>query len=639
MRYTRRSPAEPASRYLTEGVQIQLAQLVFRHNDWLAPVGTWVSAVLLLSLAHGTMSPTRLYVWFALASLNSVTMLIANNLATLHRRVDRGGTPFVANFFAFNGGVCFASFLWIQPAALENREFRFTVFCILLAISAGGVGGLAGLAGHGRYVVYPIWISSSLSLFFQGEVVLGSAAIFFVLILAKSFADTNNLLAEILFHRELADGRASAALDDSLRDPLTNLLNRAGLAMATQLDSFGADSPVTTMFIDLDHFKSVNDRFGHATGDQVLAEVANRITSTVRPEDIVARLGGDEFLVLIDAPLDRNAREGVARSIINALEIAFRTDDFEARISASVGITVVPPGTFDLDAVQREADHALYVAKGQGRRRSAHYDEAARSNFDERSEIEAALRSAVEQGSIVCWGQPIVDLETEQIAVVELLARWKRADETFCPPSIFVPLAEEMGLIDQLSMQVLDCAVDTLGIWRDHEMMRAVSVSMNVSPRQLADRRFTERVCFLMTSGTIPAGRLILELTQSADLHDLPDIDSVLTQLVESGVRLALDDFGSGHTSVQHLLGLPIEYVKLDGTLIKDLGQDPRQSALVRSIRDLAATIGKQVVAEGVETDDQVAKLRELHLRFAQGYHFGRAQPLGWFTSDAIVPV
>ncbi len=626
------------TRYLTPGVQAQLAELIFRGNDWLAPVATWICALLLAVVSFTNMRHGVLGAWFAVVTLNSLGMAVANYLPSLHRRVDRGGTPLTANFFAMTGGLCFGTFLWIDAASLADTELRLTVFCILLAISAGAVGGIAGIAGHGRYVLYPIWVSGSLALLYHGEVLLAAGAVFFVLVMAKDLAATNNLLAEILYHRELADGRANTAQNEALRDPLTNLLNRAGLTAATEVDTFGTTSPVTAMFVDLDHFKMVNDRFGHATGDQVLIEVADRLTSTVRPQDIIARLGGDEFLILIDAPLAEASRDGIARSIITALELPFVTEQFEARISASIGITVVLPGAFDLDAVQREADHALYVAKAQGRRRSAHFDETSRSDLEERSALEAELRRAVDTGGIDAWGQPIVDLETGEVAVVELLARWQRSDGSFYPPGRFIPLAEEAGLIDQLSKQMLDRAVETLHSWRSHPTMGAVSISVNVSPRQLANRRFTERVCFLMTSGTIPEGRLILELTESADLDDVRGIDSILTELVESGVRLALDDFGSGHTSMQHLLGLPIEYVKLDGTLIKDLGQDPRQTALVRSIRDLAGTIGKQVVVEGVETEAQVAKLRELRLHLAQGYHFGRAQPLSLFTSDTTAP-
>ncbi|MEZ5225329.1 MAG: diguanylate cyclase [Acidimicrobiales bacterium] len=426
MRFTRRPVVEPTARYLTPGVQTQLTQIVFRQNDWLAPTAIWVCALLLLGSANGKMDPVALSAWFGVATLISAGLLIANHIPSLHLRVDRAGTPLMANLFGLSGGLCFASFLWIDRGAFDDAELHYTVFCILLAISAGSVGGLAGLAGHGRYMLYPIWISGSLELFLRGEFLLGSATVFFVLLLARDFSTTNSLLAEILFHREQADGRADAAQDEALRDPLTNLLNRAGLAKATELESFGSQVPVTAMFVDLDHFKMVNDRFGHAMGDQVLAEVANRLTSAVRPDDIVARLGGDEFLILIDTPLDRTAREGIARSIISALELPFTTEKFEARISASVGITVVPPGAFDLDAVQREADHALYVAKGQGRRRSAFFDEAARNDFDERSELEGALRDAIDTDGIVCWGQPIVDLDTEQTAVVELLARWPR---------------------------------------------------------------------------------------------------------------------------------------------------------------------------------------------------------------------
>ena len=636
MRFARREEREPTVRYLTPGVRHQLAAIVFQQNDWLAPIAVWVAALLLTMLGQPTMDSQSLYIWFAAASIHAGSMLVVNHIPALHRRVDRNGTPVTANAYGFTGGLLFASYLWVDTDALAETELRLTVFCILLAITAGSVGGIAGIAGHGRYIVYPLWISAAAALLFHGETTLALAAVFFVLVLAKDLGETNNLLAELLYHREQADGRATAAQDEALRDPLTNLLNRAGLLAATGGGSFGGDSQVTAMFIDLDHFKMVNDRFGHGMGDHVLVEVADRLASTVRPADIVARLGGDEFLVLVDAPLDRAQRERLAQSIITAIELPFVTDKHEARISASIGITVVPARDFDLDSVQRESDHALYVAKGLGRRRSAHFDEAVRSGLEQRNRLETELRTAFEGGDIEAWGQPIVELETGNVAVVELLARWRRDDGAYCPPNVFVPIAEELGLLDVLAGHMLEQAVATLTSWESHPTLSTASISINVSPRQLADPVFVDRICSGALSDRVPLERLILEITESADLQIIADIDVILGRLVESGIRLALDDFGSGHTSVTHLLGLPIEYVKLDGSLIEELGHDARQSALVRSIADLAVTIGKQIVAEGVETEHQVAQLRALGLPLAQGYHFGRAQPLPRFTAAPI---
>ncbi len=321
-------------------------------------------------------------------------------------------------------------------------------------------------------------------------------------------------------------------------------------------------------------------------------------------------------------------RDQLAHTIIGNLEVPFVVDNFEARISASIGVTVVPGRTFELGAVQRESDHALYVAKGQGRRRSVRFDERVRSELEERSEMETALRGAIEAEEVAAWGQPIVDLETNSIVAIELLARWRRTDGSYCPPSVFIPLAEEIGLIGDLGRQMLERAGEVLATWQGTDM-EAVKASVNVSPRQLADESFVPYLASVVDRWEIPDGGLILELTETAELHELDDVEELLEAIVDLGVLLALDDFGSGYSSVQHVLGLPLEYVKLDGSLVRDLGHDPRQTALVRSVRDLAATLGRTVVVEGIENERQAARLAELRLRYVQGFLWGRARPLG----------
>ncbi|MGI9622531.1 MAG: putative bifunctional diguanylate cyclase/phosphodiesterase, partial [Acidimicrobiales bacterium] len=458
----------------------------------------------------------------------------------------------------------------------------------------------------------------------------------FMFLLGRDMTSTRDLLFEILYQREQSQDQAQHAQKAAHRDPLTGLLNRAGLEAATAAAAASA-STITVMFIDLDHFKSVNDRFGHAAGDELLKEVGERLLRTVRPGDIVARLGGDEFLLVFPDELTEPVRDRLASAVISNLELPFEIGNLEARISASLGITVVAAEAFDLSAVQREADHALYVAKAQGRRRSVHFDKNLRSELDERSEIETELRRTISAGGIDAWAQPIVDLERGSVVAVELLARWERSDGTYCPPSIFVPLAEEIGLIGDLGQQMLEHAGHTLATWRHDEHLAAVAVSVNVSPRQLRDESFVPRLRELFQRRELRPGSLILELTETAELHDLPDIDATLAELVEAGALLALDDFGSGYSSVQHLIGLPIEYVKLDGSLVRDLDHDPRQIALVRSIRDLAATLGRIVVVEGVETEAQARQLADLRFQLAQGFYYSPARPIGEFAS-AVLP-
>lgn len=628
---------EVTTPHLTAGVQQQLAAIIFRQNDWLAPVGTFVAALILLQVGGQTMNPVALWVWFSIATANSVATIVGNRSPALHRRIDRTGTPIAANAFGLSGGVIFAAFLWIDIDALADSRLLLSIFCVLLAISAGAVGGIAGISGIGRYVLYPIWVSGSTALFFHGEPLLAAGAVFFVLVMLKDLSETKDLLAEIVYLREVSDQRASLAESEAFRDPLTDLLNRSGLEAATQVSGFGSDGPATAMFVDLDHFKSVNDQFGHPTGDQVLIEAGRRLVGTVRPDDIVARLGGDEFAIIIAQPLDREALTRISNAIIAAMEAPFVVGGIGASISASVGVATAAAGTFDLETILCQADHALYAAKEQGRRRSVQFDETVRNDVEERSELEAALRPAVNNGEIDAWGQPIVDLETGELRIVELLARWARNDGTYCPPDIFVPMAEEIGLGAALAHRMIDQAAEVLVDWRSRPGLQSVSVSVNMSPRQLTAPGIVERIESLMAERAVPAGRLILEVTNSAKLDTVDNIDSILTRFVESGVRLAVDDFGRGYTAVQHLLGLPIEYVKIDGAMVSELGQDPRQDALIRSLRDLATTIGRHVVAEGVETQAQADTLRTMNFRLAQGYHFGRPKPLGQITAAPAV--
>lgn len=636
MRRAGDSGSAPDGPALTEGVQAQIDRYFFGSGGWTGPLGTAGAAVAMVGLTWPYSHHGRAIVWLVAALLVAVYMYVVNTVKKLRRPVDQRGIPWLATSAAAMTGVVFGAAPLIDPDLMRDEVGQVIVLAVLFGMSAGSVGGIAGIAGLGRFVIYPMWFMTSLSLIMLGQWWLAAATLLFLFVMARDLASTSDLLFEILFLRELSRDQADDAQRAARRDPLTGLLNRAGLEVATEAAVAVAGDSIITMFIDLDHFKSVNDRFGHAAGDKVLVEAGERLLTTVRPGDIVARLGGDEFLVILAEELSVAEREAVAKAIIDTLEVPFIVGNHEARISASVGVSVTPTSLFELSAVQREADHALYLAKGQGRRRSVRFDEGVRNELEARAGLETSLRAAIAAGDIEGWGQPIVDLETDQVFAVELLARWRRTDGTFCPPNTFIPLAEEIGLIGDLGDQMLQLGAATLERWRSHPELRNVSVSVNVSPRQLNDAEFVPRLERLVATSEIRPGQLILELTETAELHDLPNAHDLLDRVVASGVLLALDDFGSGYSSVQHLVGLPIEYVKIDGALVRDLGRDTRQTSLVRSIRDLAATLGRTVVVEGVESERQARLLSELRLHLVQGFLYARARPLEEITTTMV---
>lgn len=604
-----------------------LTDQFFDSGRWGGPVGVEIASLITLFLNWPHLNHGRLLVWFGFATLSALAMFFGETVVALRRRTNEAGLPYSAMTATAMVGLVFGSVMWIDIGALQSNEVRLTLLVVLFALTAGSMGGTAGISGLGQFMIFPMWSLAAVALFVSQDYVVSAGCLVFVLLMARDLRSTRVMLFESIFLRELSQSQARSAQMAAHRDPLTGLLNRSGLEAATQTTASRAN-PITAMFIDLDHFKVVNDRFGHDAGDAVLREVADRLVRSVRPGDTIARLGGDEFLLIFEAELTDQTRSQIADDLISSIEMPFSIGENEARISASVGITVVASAAFELNAVQREADRALYVAKGRGRRRSVHFDESVRHELDERSDIETGLRRAIAARQVEPWGQPIVSIDSGTIKVVEFLARWRRADGTFCQPDVFIPLAEEIGLINDLGRHMLTRAAETLSGWRDHPQLSDVKISVNVSPRQLIDESFAEQIEELVDEWKIEPGKLILELTETAELHDAPLMRQTLDEIVAQGVLLALDDFGSGYSSVQHLIGLPIEYVKLDGALIKDLGRDQRQTALVRSIRDLAATLGRTVVVEGVEHERQAKQIAELRIELVQGFLYGAARPL-----------
>jgi diguanylate cyclase (GGDEF)-like protein/PAS domain S-box-containing protein len=418
-------------------------------------------------------------------------------------------------------------------------------------------------------------------------------------------------------------------------DGLTGLANRTRLRarMERALTVAAPGSTPAVLLIDLDDFKRVNDSLGHAAGDRLLEMVADRLLGATRGSDTVARLGGDEFAVLLSV---RRSSEVtlVADRIVAALTTAFLVDGREIRVGASVGVATAVGGETP-DDLLRNADLALYRAKGTGKGRHAIFAPEMHRAAVTRLALEAELRWAISNGELRLQYQPIVDLATGAVAAAEALVRWQHPDRGMLPPGEFIPLAEATELVVPLGRWVLHTACRAAAAWPagrgDAADAGGVPVSVNVSVRQLQRAGFVEDVAEALRGSGLPARRLTLEVTESVLLADLDTALMRLEALRALGVRVALDDFGTGYSSLAYLQRLPVDVLKIDRAFTADVTAGGKRAALARAVVTLADTLGLRTVAEGVETAEQHAELRALGCGFAQGYLYARPLDLDAF--------
>jgi len=437
---------------------------------------------------------------------------------------------------------------------------------------------------------------------------------------------------------------ADDALHQALHDPLTGLANRTRF-----LDRFDhaltvrhrADVEIAVLYLDIDDFKLVNDRFGHAVGDQLLIEVGMRISGVVRSGDTVARLGGDEFAVLLENAGGVAEAERTASRILEAIGEPIELAGTTMSATASIGLAIAGNDQADSNEVLRNADVAMYRAKNAGKACVVAFEDAMYETLLERLELEADLRRAVEHGDIDVYFQPIVDLATEQVVGVEALSRWHDPKRGFVPPITFIPLAEESALIIDLGRSVLKQACSWITAWQLANPGEPLFyVSVNVSARQLQQPEITREVALALAGGMAP-GSLVLEITESVLMQDIETILSRLHELRSLGVRLALDDFGTGYSSLSYLRLLPVDLLKIDRSFVSGLSTGNDVHRLVEAIVALGETLGLESVAEGVEELEELEALRSIGCRMGQGFHFAKPMPaadLQNYLSRALSP-
>lgn len=451
------------------------------------------------------------------------------------------------------------------------------------------------------------------------------------------------LLATILFilirkrRVELQVRRNNVLLSQALEkiehqarhDALTDLPNRRLLQDTLARAIARAEheqQPLALMFIDLDRFKNINDSLGHTVGDALLRVVATRLQALVRRQDTIARLGGDEFVVVVAGFCELEDVIGLGEAILDALREPVELEERTLRIAASVGVAVYPDNGDSVDTLMKAADSAMYQAKAAGRDRLRMFDAEMRRQEATRLTMEEDMRAALDADEFVLYYQTKVDLDSGAVVGAEALLRWDSPRYGLLPPAVFVPLAEESGLILSLGRYAFERVCQQLHAWRSGPLAR-LCIAVNVSAQQFLDDGYAYRVAAALRRFDIDPGRIELELTETTIMADPDKAITQLRLLRSQGISIAVDDFGTGYSSLSYLRRLPLDVLKLDRSFVRGIDLDRENAAIVRTVLELAHSLALTVVAEGVETTGEEQFLRQAGCDQVQGFRYGRPLP------------
>src|SRR3954470_4927031 len=416
----------------------------------------------------------------------------------------------------------------------------------------------------------------------------------------------------------------------SLHDPLTGLPNRMLLADWLSADiqtSQRNNAQAAVLFVDLDRFKHVNDTHGHEVGDRLMRAVAERLRTMLRPEDRVIRFGGDEFVVLCPTVNSANAAERIAHRVIEIVEQPFTIGDETMRISASVGVALAEHRGVKPEDVLRDADVAMYQAKALGSGQVTVFDRSMTGTLTPAT-AEEQIRDALEAGEFHLYYQPVVEMATGRIVGAEALLRWISPERGTMSPGDFIPIMEETGLIVPVGTWVMEEACrESARLTQILDGAAPVTITVNVSARQLAQVNFGDRVASALQSAGVGPGRIHLEITEGALMHDVASAWAVLRQAKALGVKLALDDFGTGYSSLSYIRRFSLDMLKIDKSFIDGIDSSPEDRAIVEHVVGMADALGMVTVAEGVERPEQLAWLKRLNCKLAQGFVLSRPIP------------
>jgi diguanylate cyclase (GGDEF)-like protein len=417
---------------------------------------------------------------------------------------------------------------------------------------------------------------------------------------------------------------ATESASHARHDPLTGLAGRELFheRLERRVTHLEPDEELAVLYLDLDHFKSVNDTLGHPVGDRLLVHVAERLRAAVRADDVIARLGGDEFAIVQVGTRQPSGATGLARRLIERITEPFDVSGHVIHTGTSVGIAIAPFDGASADELLKNADMALYSAKGDGRGALRFFEPEMDRSVRARRDLELDLRRAISSEELDLYYQPLVDLSTDQISGFEALIRWHHPERGMVSPDEFIPLAEETGLIVEIGRWVLQRACRDAAGWP-----QPVRVAVNVSPAQFKSHSLVRDVLFALSESGLSPHRLDIEITETAMLTDTDYVLTVLHDLKDRGVRISMDDFGTGYSSLSYLRRFPFDKIKIDRSFIRDVELGGEGTAIVRAVSGLGQTMGITTTAEGVETAEQLEAVRSEGCGEIQGYLISRPQP------------
>lgn len=518
---------------------------------------------------------------------------------------------------------CTAAFtIWVGAEAEVIILLVANALCYGVGVSARNAGRLTIAVGQLCLSAVPI----SLACFTTGNIAFIALGITIILLIVCMVMIALNIFK--VLRDSIASAETSAQLADKMQvlartDVVTGLSNRAGLnhAMTETMLAADQESRMALIWVDLDRFKEVNDLLGHPVGDRVLTEVARRLRNVCPGTTTVSRFGGDEFVAF--APIeDRRDAELLASEIHAEIMRPMRIDSERLEVRASLGVALLPEDGEDGDTLMQCADLALYHAKVDGRGRTRFFDPSMTRDLARRREIEGELRTALQHDELSIFYQPIIDLDTGQIKCFEALVRWFHPEKGELQPDEFIPVAEETGVIVTLGNWITAQAARTAATWPDD-----VKVAVNLSPLQIRAPGAALGMRNALREANLDPERLILEVTESLFIEDNHATANFIQELSAMGVQFALDDFGTGYSSLAHINTFPLSKIKVDRSFVSGPNIGRKSNAIIRAVAEMGATLDMEIVAEGLETIEQVQAVKEAGCTLGQGFYFSRAVP------------
>lgn len=448
--------------------------------------------------------------------------------------------------------------------------------------------------------------------------ILAAALILNIALIIFGWRRYIDLAREVEAHR-LAE---EEALTLASTDPLTGIFNRRSLVERTAsliAQTAGKRQAVAYFLFDVDNFKTINDVHGHAVGDLVLQTMTQRLTTTMPQNSVISRLGGDEFgCALFFDPAHPETVEKLAGHLIDILSRPIGEDGSTLQATVSVGIARSESSQDHADGLMRRADIAMYYSKRGGRNRFAWFDKSMEDEIRMRNDLETGIRTGIEKGEFVPFYEQQINLDTGKLIGFEVLARWNSPVLGFVSPDVFIPVAEETGMIGELSLSIMQQAMEHAVDWDDE-----LTISVNISPIQLRDPWLAQKILKLLVATGLPPARLEIEITESCLFENIGLAQSIIGSLKNQGVRIALDDFGTGYSSLAHLRALPFDRIKIDRSFITSLVTNKESAAIVQAISSLGSSMNLPITAEGIENQEILEKLRQIGCGKGQGYLYG----------------